>query len=107
MIGRGNWHCLLEPIEILFFCNPMADGLSAQLDSAQLPKLCVVIGGHDLLRDKEIEYCEALKKFEKQIKVVEFEEEDHGFYTLKLDGESSQKLLDCVSHFIKFDIPFH
>uniref|UniRef100_A0A0C9QQ70 TSA: Wollemia nobilis Ref_Wollemi_Transcript_14071_1299 transcribed RNA sequence n=1 Tax=Wollemia nobilis TaxID=56998 RepID=A0A0C9QQ70_9CONI len=83
------------------FCNPLGEGGVRALNSANLPKVMVVIGGRDLLRDKELEYCKAMKSCGNQIEVVEFEEEEHAFYTIKLEGESSLKLIARASLFIK------
>jgi len=87
------------------FCNPLAPHTGA-LDvwslAGTLPPTVMVIGGRDILRDKELEYCEFLKKCDKQIiEIVEFEEEDHGFTVLKLEQPNSMKLIEYASHFIK------
>eukprot|EP01018_Ginkgo_biloba_P014023 Gb_18570 [translate_table: standard] len=82
------------------FCNPFSSTASPVLAHASPPRIVVAIGGRDLLRDRQLQYCRALMKCGKEIQVLELEEEDHGFYALKLDGESSEKLLQYVSNFI-------
>ena len=86
------------------FCNPLAPytGMPDVWSLAgPLPQTVMVIGGLDILRDKQLEYCEHLKKCSKQIiEIVEFEEEDHGF-AVKLEQQSSIKLIEYASHFIK------
>ena len=86
------------------FCNPLAP-YTGTPDvwslAGPLPPTVMVIGGLDILRDKQLEYCEHLKKCSKQIiEIVEFEEEDHGF-AVKLEQQSSIKLIEYASHFIK------
>jgi acetyl esterase/lipase len=87
------------------FCNPLAPHTGA-LDvwslAGTLPPTVMVIGGRDILRDKQLEYCEFLKKCDKQIiEILEFEEEDHGFTLVKIEQPSSMKLIEYASHFIK------
>eukprot|EP01018_Ginkgo_biloba_P014027 Gb_30365 [translate_table: standard] len=82
------------------FSNPFSPAESPYLAQAVLPPMVVVIGCHDLLRDRQLEYCRVLRNFGKQIQVLEFEEEEHAFYALKLNSESSEKLLQYTSQFI-------
>eukprot|EP01018_Ginkgo_biloba_P014025 Gb_30371 [translate_table: standard] len=82
------------------FSNPLGPE-SPNLDLIDLPPLFVVIGGRDLLRDRVLEYCRAMKKCGKQIQVFEFEEENHSFTALKLEEANSLKVLQYASDFIK------
>lgn len=88
------------------FCNPVAPQTGA-LDvwslGGPLPPTVMVIAGLDILRSKQLEYYELLKKCGEQIiEIVEFEEEDHGFALLKIDEQNSIKVIEYASNFIKF-----
>ncbi|GLJ22822.1 hypothetical protein SUGI_0430190 [Cryptomeria japonica] len=54
--------------------------------------------------DKELEYCEALKKWGKQIEVHTFAEEDHGFTIMKMEGQSSLQVLGLIADFVKLNV---
>eukprot|EP01018_Ginkgo_biloba_P013996 Gb_31960 [translate_table: standard] len=82
------------------FSNPFGPQ-SPSLTDATLPPMIVVIGGRDLLSSRHLEYCQALKKCGKQIRVLLFEEEDHGFIGRNLEGQSSLRVLECVCDFFK------
>eukprot|EP01018_Ginkgo_biloba_P014028 Gb_30366 [translate_table: standard] len=79
------------------FNDPFSTMESPHLAHAVLPLMVVVIGGHDLLRHRQLEYYRLLENFGKQIKVLVFEEEEHAFYATKLTNESSEKLLQRTS----------
>ncbi|KAH9302252.1 hypothetical protein KI387_013835, partial [Taxus chinensis] len=45
------------------FCNPVGEGTDkSALSSLALPPMLFVIAGLDILRDKELQYCDVLKK---------------------------------------------
>ncbi|GLJ18477.1 hypothetical protein SUGI_0327660 [Cryptomeria japonica] len=84
------------------FCNPLAtDALRELLERATLPPLFVVIGGRDIRRDRERDYCELLKKYGKDVKVLVLEEEDHGFYALTPESENTELLVQEIALFVK------
>ncbi|GLJ22821.1 hypothetical protein SUGI_0430180 [Cryptomeria japonica] len=68
--------------------------------SLELPAVLCAIGGRDILKDKELEYCEALKKWGKRIEVHNFAEEDHGFTVMKMEGQSLIQVLGRIADFI-------
>lgn len=85
------------------FCNPLTVSLDVWSLGGPLPPTVMVIAGLDILRNKQLEYCDFLKKCGDQIiEVVEFEEEDHGFTLLKMDEQNSLKVIEYASNFIKF-----
>lgn len=89
-----------------YFCNPLApisESQEAWSLARSLFRTVMVIGGRDILRDRQLEYCEILKKrYGKQfIEVVVFEEEDHSFAVLKIEEQSSKKVMEYASKFIK------
>jgi len=81
------------------FSNPRSPG-APKLEEMSLPPLLVVIGGRDMLRDRDLDFCESLKQCGKSVEVMVAEEEEHGFYVLKPDCPSSQRLMERISHFI-------
>jgi len=88
------------------FCNPFAPHAESQdvwSLAGSLPPTVIVIGGRDILRDRQLEFCELLKKLcgKQIIEVVVFEEEDHAFALFKIDEQSSIKLMEYASNFIK------
>ncbi|GLJ18484.1 hypothetical protein SUGI_0327750 [Cryptomeria japonica] len=83
-------------------CNPLAtDALRESLERATLPPLLVVIGGRDIRRDRERDYCEVLKKYGKDVKVLVLEEEDHAFYVLTPETENTELLVQEIALFVK------
>lgn len=84
------------------FCNPLLSQSSASaLEAATLPPIMVVVGGRDILRDRQREYYEALVAYGKEAKKVEYEEEDHAFYAFKPEGESTTALFQEIALFVK------
>eukprot|EP01018_Ginkgo_biloba_P030745 Gb_10946 [translate_table: standard] len=63
--------------------------------------MLVLIGGRDFMSLRQKEYYEILEKLGKQVQMVEFEEEEHGFVGLKPENDNSLKLLKAASDFIK------
>ncbi|KAH9329596.1 hypothetical protein KI387_001704 [Taxus chinensis] len=78
------------------FCNPLVETSAGSL---VLPPMLFLIGGRDILKDKQLQYCEFLKGCGKQIQVRVFEEEGHGFAVMKME-----EALRCISDFIKMEI---
>ncbi|GLJ46801.1 hypothetical protein SUGI_0987000 [Cryptomeria japonica] len=81
------------------FSNPLIEG--AAVSGIDLPPIFLVIGGRDILRDRQMRYCEFLKKCGKQIRVHLSSEEDHGFLLSKMEEPSSVATLRGISDFIK------
>eukprot|EP01018_Ginkgo_biloba_P010859 Gb_19417 [translate_table: standard] len=67
-------------------------------------RLSLPIGGRDLLRDREIEYAQALKKYGKQVELIVFEEEQHGFFTITPHSQASQQLMQHIIRFINSNV---
>lgn len=81
------------------FSYPCSPG-APKLENMSLPPLLVAIGGRDMLRDRGQEYCELLKQHEKSVEVVVFGEEEHGFYVLRPQSQSCERLIQEISRFI-------
>eukprot|EP01018_Ginkgo_biloba_P010857 Gb_19420 [translate_table: standard] len=80
-------------------CNPFSPE-APRLKDAVLPPVLVIAGGRDLLRDREIEYAQALKKYGKQVELIVFEEEQHCFFTLTPHSQASQQLMQHIIRFL-------
>ncbi|KAK4492304.1 hypothetical protein RD792_003107 [Penstemon davidsonii] len=79
--------------------NPFGP-ISPNLEELDLDPILVVVGGSDLLKDRAKEYAEKLKKWGKKIEYVEFEGQQHGFFTINPDSEPSKKLMLLIQKFI-------
>ncbi|GLJ22816.1 hypothetical protein SUGI_0430110 [Cryptomeria japonica] len=84
------------------YSNPLTKG--ERLCTLELPPVLCAIGGRDILRDKDLEYCEALMKWGKQIEVHSFAEEDHDFTIMKMEGQSSLQVLGLIADFVKLNV---
>ncbi|KAH9291298.1 hypothetical protein KI387_043511 [Taxus chinensis] len=80
------------------FCNPVREGTDVTFP---IPPMFFVIAGRDILKDKQLQYCEVLKNSGRDVKVVMFEEEEHGFTLKKMDDQSCVEFLGGISEFIK------
>uniref|UniRef100_A0A0C9S8B0 TSA: Wollemia nobilis Ref_Wollemi_Transcript_11806_1374 transcribed RNA sequence n=1 Tax=Wollemia nobilis TaxID=56998 RepID=A0A0C9S8B0_9CONI len=82
------------------YLNPMALQ-TCELGHATFPPLLIVVGGRDIMRDRQREYYQGLRLYGKEVKTVEFEEEDHGSYAWKPDVESTELLIQEIARFVK------
>ncbi|KAL6610215.1 hypothetical protein ACP70R_040184 [Stipagrostis hirtigluma subsp. patula] len=88
------------------FTCPMGP-LAPPLESVTLPPMLVVVGEHDLVRDTNLEYCDALRTAGKEVEVLLNRGMSHAFYlnkyAVEMDpttGERTQELIDAISSFI-------
>lgn len=79
--------------------NPFGPN-SRSLEPLDLDPILVVMGGSDLLKDRGIDYAERLKNWGKDIQYVEFEEQQHGFFTMNPYSEPAKKLMLIIKSFI-------
>ncbi|KAI5667108.1 hypothetical protein M9H77_16961 [Catharanthus roseus] len=80
--------------------NPFGP-LSPNMESMNLDPILVVVGGSDLLKDRAEEYTKRLKILGKKVKYVEFEGQQHCFFTfIDLDSEPSKELMKAIKTFI-------
>jgi len=85
------------------YSNPWSPG-APKLEVISLPPLLVAIGGRDMLRDRDHEYCQLLKQQGKSVEVLVLEEEEHGFYVARPQSQPCQRLMQQISRFIS---PIH
>ncbi|KAF0912111.1 hypothetical protein E2562_013007 [Oryza meyeriana var. granulata] len=71
---------------------------SPALDAVALPPLLVVVAQLDLLRDRDVDYATRLKAMGKQVELVEFEGQHHGFFAVEPFGDD--KLVRVVKRFM-------
>lgn len=78
--------------------------LAPNLQHMKLPPFLVAIADHDLLRDTQFEYCEAMKMAGKSVEVFKCKNVGHCFHLNTIDANISrqtQDLLDVIQNFIK------
>lgn len=79
--------------------NPFGP-VSPSLKSVDLDPIFVVVGGSDLLKDRAKDYAKRLKEWGKTIEYVEFEEKQHGFFTIDPNSDASNKMMLLIKQFI-------
>ncbi|KAK7263492.1 hypothetical protein RJT34_31083 [Clitoria ternatea] len=80
--------------------NPFGPN-SKSLEEIDLDPILVVVGGSDLLKDRAEEYARRLKNWGKDVEYVEFEGQQHGFFTIYPNSEPSTKLMLIIKQFIE------
>lgn len=77
------------------------------LESVPLPPMLVAVGEKDLVRDTNLEYCDALRAAGKGVEVLVSRGMSHAFYLNKFavdmdpsTGERTQELIDAIVSFI-------
>lgn len=73
---------------------------SRSMEEVEMDPIVVVAGGGDLLRDRGEEYAKKLKSFGKKIEYVEFEGQQHGFFTIYPNSEPAKLLMLIIKRFI-------
>ncbi|KAM7267603.1 hypothetical protein ACFE04_009769 [Oxalis oulophora] len=73
---------------------------SPSLDPVALDPILVVCGSSDLLKDRAEDYAKRLKTMGKEIEYVEFEGQQHGFFTIDPNSEPSKSLMLIIKNFI-------
>lgn len=85
---------------------PMGEA-APPLETVALPPFLVAVAEKDLIRDTNLEYCEAMKKAGKEVEVVVSREVSHSFYLNKfavdndpITGQRTHELLLAINHFV-------
>ncbi|RLN30173.1 putative carboxylesterase 17 [Panicum miliaceum] len=88
------------------FTCPM-DPLAPPLASVPLPPMLVSVAEDDLIRDTNLEYCDALRAAGKEVEVLVNRGMSHSFYLNKYavdmdpaTGERARELIDAITSFI-------
>ncbi|XP_058734896.1 probable carboxylesterase 15 [Vicia villosa] len=82
------------------FVNPFGP-VSKSFEEIDLDPILVVVGEKDLLKDRAKEYANRLKDLGKNIEYVEFEGQQHGFFTIDPNSEPSKELMLVIKQFIE------
>ncbi|EFJ30438.1 hypothetical protein SELMODRAFT_169817 [Selaginella moellendorffii] len=86
------------------FCNPTLElpGDLARLGAGGLPRALVVVGGKDLLHDRQVEFARILEDAGNAMKLIDYENASHGFYAV---GDASCQeyvlVLDEIASFLR------
>ncbi|BFG34984.1 hypothetical protein CerSpe_212580 [Prunus speciosa] len=89
-IGENTDHPLVNPF------GPF----SQSLEPVALDPILVVVGGSDLLKDRAEDYAKRLKNWGKKVEYVEFEGEQHGFFTIHPNSQAAKDLMPILKRFI-------
>jgi acetyl esterase/lipase len=73
---------------------------SPAMDAVALPPLLVVVAQLDLLRDRDVDYAARLRAMGKQVEMVEFEGQHHGFFAVEPLGDAGSELVRVVRRFV-------
>ena len=73
---------------------------SPALDAVALPPVLVVVGEHDLLRDRAAGYVARLEAMGKPVELVEFQGQHHGFFPVEPWGDAGDELIRVVRRFV-------
>lgn len=73
---------------------------SPSLEPLKLDPILVVVGENELLKDRAKEYATKLKEMKKNIRYVEFEGKEHGFFTNDPYSEAGNAVLQLIKRFI-------
>ncbi|TKY66998.1 carboxylesterase 15 [Spatholobus suberectus] len=74
---------------------------SKSLEGINLDPILVVAAASDLLKDRTEDYARRLKELGKDIEYVEFEGQQHTFFTIDPNSETSNKLMLIIKQFIE------
>ena len=89
-VGETTDHPLVNPF------GPV----SRPLESLDLDPILVVVGGSDLLKDRAEDYANNLKGWGKKVEYVEFEGQQHGFFTIDPNSQHSNELMLIIKQFV-------
>lgn len=79
--------------------NPFGPS-SPNLLGVALDPILVVVGGDEILRDRVEDYARRLKELRKKIEYVEFEGEQHGFFTERPSSQVAERVIQIIKAFM-------
>ncbi|XP_027353328.1 probable carboxylesterase 15 [Abrus precatorius] len=79
--------------------NPFGAG-SPNFEQLKLDPILVIVGGNELLKDRAAHYATRLKELSKDIKYVEFEGNEHGFFTHDSHSEIAEDVIQILKRFM-------
>ncbi|XVF69297.1 hypothetical protein PTKIN_Ptkin11bG0069700 [Pterospermum kingtungense] len=89
-IGATTDHPLINPFGLA----------SPSLEHMKLDPILVLVAGSDLLKDRQEEYAQRLKKWRKKVEYAEFEGQQHCFFTINTSSEPARSLMKIIKRFI-------
>jgi len=60
---------------------------AGEISGVKFPAALVIVGGCDLLRDRDMRYCEGLKRSGKEVYLVDYPKAVHGFWSMGVRPE--------------------
>ncbi|XP_010058697.2 probable carboxylesterase 15 [Eucalyptus grandis] len=79
--------------------NPFGP-LSPSLEAAALDPILVMVGGNEMLKDRVQDYAERLKGMGKNVKYVEYEGKQHGFFTNDAYSDAGNQVIQEIREFM-------
>ncbi|KAK2418600.1 putative carboxylesterase [Trifolium repens] len=89
-IGETRDHPLANPFGP---CSP-------NLEKVKLDPILLIVGGNELLKDRASNYATRLKELGKDIKYIEFEGCEHGFFTHDSYSEVANEVIHILKRFM-------
>ncbi|KAI9160316.1 hypothetical protein LWI28_007039 [Acer negundo] len=74
--------------------------LALPLDDLKFPPMLVAVAEMDLIRDSELEYCEAMKEASKEVEILVNHGMGHCFYLNPETTTQTNKLIEEIVNFI-------
>ncbi|XP_077234577.1 putative carboxylesterase 17 [Tasmannia lanceolata] len=86
------------------WCNPLSKG-STKLEDLRVPPVLVCLSEMDILKDRNLEFCEAMRRAGKRLEYVMYMGVGHSFQVLHNYPLSQPRTLDMISHIKAFINP--
>lgn len=83
--------------------HPLANPFGSKnpnLEQVKLDPILVIVGGNELLKDRAADYAARLKEMGKDIKYIEFEGYEHGFFTHDSYSEVADEVINTLKRFM-------
>ncbi|KAL6596181.1 hypothetical protein ACP70R_047545 [Stipagrostis hirtigluma subsp. patula] len=81
------------------YLNPFGPD-SPRLDTVAVGPTLVVVGGDDILRDRDVEYVRRMAAMGKPVEMVEFAGQSHAFFSHQPWGEPEDELVRVIKRFM-------
>lgn len=84
------------------WCNPLAKGTAARFARLALPPYLVCIAETDILRDRDMDFCRAMKRAGKTVEAVVHAGVGHAFQVLSSSPASQSRAQEMISQLRSF-----
>ncbi|XP_006826793.2 probable carboxylesterase 17 [Amborella trichopoda] len=85
-----------------FWCNPLSSKSPLKLEEVKLPAILVCVSENDILKDRDLGYCEGLRKMGKKVQVMVYGGVGHAFQVLHNSPMAGIRTLELISHVANF-----